>query len=929
MVEPATSPEQRLQPGASPSGRHLDDPRSQPSPRVGGTREGLSTPSASKPPVRWGSGAKRRESSDSISGALPPAALGSPAGGRGSALLAAAAAGRVGSTSVRFADHPPVSALKRDGSQRDTTTSGGGAEHSDISGLLPGAAPGPRISRVRLADNYDGDGDGASVVASDTGLSAGGGQASRANSGTSVVGANKPDAAESRAVTQLASKLIARDINYRQEFESIMETFGAVFPKSCLENFFDTHAIALPNNRQMMILTLYQAGESGDRIDGVALLKDLDRAAFKRFAIASGKGAPGAEAGGKRASVTSVQRSDKSRILTLVSTQLNRDKSFSINAGGDELTDAAHIQELIEQIDLNNILIPIGTRAKYVPATDDPESFQVPVWSLRAMHKRKQERERFLIGNDPDFKKLGQTGRDALRKRLARRSMFQQQEIIANAVVAAARAAVEPSVRRVEHSIHSAAPSRMGSFQQSRSGSLNRGSSMDIGGGGPMRPRSAAPPRAPGVMPGGGLRPVSAMPPRAPPPSTPPGAESASGALGSGVGVSPRGGLTVKPVTVAVGSGVSPSLAAKRPSDPDATPLRPAPLLHSDKGNGGAEHDNTNNLYRHGGGGGGGGRAPATPPHVAPRSPAHLGGGHDLDAAEAAIRRLAAKSFGRAPPAADGDGDDDDRRPLIKPSAAASSGAGGGQGRSPRRSTDDNGIVDIHGVYSNDNSEPGAAAVAPFAHAAAAAAAAVAAVVDAPGASAPSVTSFSDRDASGLIGPEQDQPDAPRRPPHPDPPSPRLLSTSQGRSTSGAAALSSSRPGTSSGGVAVGKSPRPSSDAPLAGVAPPRPPSQDAAARSASGLKKHLSAASHASGTGSGSGAVRGASADLSDDDGGESLPGRTLHSAGPAPALGSPSRRQSSSTSQPHSPTPLTAAGSHRLLDPGVPPAVAEEPSE
>jgi hypothetical protein len=47
-----------------------------------------------------------------------------------------------------------------------------------------------------------------------------------------------------------------------------------------------------------------------------------------------------------------------------------------------------------------------------------------------------QERERFLIGNDPDFKKLGQAGRDALRKRLARRSMFQQQEIIANAVVA-------------------------------------------------------------------------------------------------------------------------------------------------------------------------------------------------------------------------------------------------------------------------------------------------------------------------------------------------------------------------------------------------------------------------------------------------------------------------------------------------------------
>lgn len=93
---------------------------------------------------------------------------------------------------------------------------------------------------------------------------------------------------------------------------------------------------------------------------------------------------------------------------------------------------------------------------------------------------------------------------------------------------------------------------------------------------------------------------------------------------------------------------------------------------------------------------------------------------------------------------------------------------------------------------------------------------------------------------------------------------------------------------------------------------------EDAAARSASGIKKHCSAASRASAAGSGSGALRGASAGLSDedeDDGGESLPGRTLHSPGPAPVLGSPSRRQSSSTSHPHSPIPLTAAGSHRAL--------------
>ncbi len=73
-------------------------------------------------------------------------------------------------------------------------------------------------------------------------------------------------------MTQLASKLIARDINYRHEFEAIIETFGAVFPKSCLENFFETHSISLPNNRQLMILTLYQAGDNGDRVRRPAAL---------------------------------------------------------------------------------------------------------------------------------------------------------------------------------------------------------------------------------------------------------------------------------------------------------------------------------------------------------------------------------------------------------------------------------------------------------------------------------------------------------------------------------------------------------------------------------------------------------------------------------------------------------------------------------
>lgn len=359
-----------------------------------------------------------------------------PQSARGAAALMDPRAG-----SVRFAEVDPsgrpktaMKASKADPSVRDGTE----------------ARP-----RVRLAapDNQDAERSGNSVAAS---VAASEADISGLHGSVSVTSASgKSD--ESRALTQLASKLIALDVNYRAEFEVIMDTFGASFPNTCLDNFFREHAIVLPGNRNNTILNIYRCQEDPEKIDGIRLLKDIDKAAFKRFVLSGqtkhGETVSGASTTSRRAS--QVQKSDKSRILNLVTTQLSRDKSFSMAAGGGEIADTDHIEEMLETLDLGDIQIPVGTRARYVPATDDPESFQVPVWSLRAMHRRKAERERFLIGNDPDFKKLGQAGREALRKRLARRSMFQQQEIIANAVVQAARLAVEPSERKAENKINS------------------------------------------------------------------------------------------------------------------------------------------------------------------------------------------------------------------------------------------------------------------------------------------------------------------------------------------------------------------------------------------------------------------------------------------------------------------------------------------
>ncbi|GIL70810.1 hypothetical protein Vretimale_3903 [Volvox reticuliferus] len=323
---------------------------------------------------------------------------------------------------------------------------------------------------------------------------------------------------EPRALAQLAGLLLTQHVHYRSELEAIMATHGSAFPKSLLEDLLLRHNVTLPQNRMRVIETLYRVEESqaedgpqqegrGNavgsgagsdegwagcvKIDGLALLKDLDRAAFRYIALGTmGEGAGGetrqvreassafsgvgTAANSKKNLMPSGQLGDKTRILQLVASQLANDETLRIRSGSGEDLTPAHLQEVVEQIDLTSVAIPVGTRAPYVASTEDPDSFQVPVWSLRAMQLRKQQRDRELLGSDPHLRHLGQAGREALQMQLTCRSLFQQEEIIANAVVAAARAAVAPSVRLTENSIQLAGPSRIGSLQ--RTGSRNSSS---------------------------------------------------------------------------------------------------------------------------------------------------------------------------------------------------------------------------------------------------------------------------------------------------------------------------------------------------------------------------------------------------------------------------------------------------------------------
>ncbi|GLI58611.1 hypothetical protein VaNZ11_000345 [Volvox africanus] len=325
----------------------------------------------------------------------------------------------------------------------------------------------------------------------------------------------KPDG-EPRALAQLAGLLLTQHVHYRSELEAIMTTHGSAFPMSLLADLLQRNNVTLPQKHLRIIETLYRVEErqvtdgprreggeeaadnvagSDERrdgcakIDGLALLKDLDRSAFRHVALGGGPGGEMRQVGegaNAQRGVTSVANSkknhmpsgqlgDKTRILQLVASQLANDESLRIRSGSGEDLTPAHLQEAVEQIDLTSIAIPVGTRAPYVASGEEPDSFKVPVWSLRAMQLRKQQRDQELLGSDPHLRHLGQAGREALRLQLTRRSLFQQEEIIANAVVTAARAAVTPSARLTENSIQLGALSRLESLQ--RTGSRNSSSS--------------------------------------------------------------------------------------------------------------------------------------------------------------------------------------------------------------------------------------------------------------------------------------------------------------------------------------------------------------------------------------------------------------------------------------------------------------------
>ncbi|GLC43124.1 hypothetical protein PLESTB_000860500 [Pleodorina starrii] len=365
----------------------------------------------------------------------------------------------------------------------------------------------------------------------------------------------------SRALSHLAGLLLSKRVDFRGELEALIATHGSVLPGALLEQWLRRSGVALSQRRLRAIVKLYrvtreqeeeQEGEEegeeegegeqegkgrdeedgrasergkrqhrgtseagdgeddgdGGKLDGSALLRDLDRAAFRQLALeaisggapsrtsmaaaaaataaaaagdedassVSGQGGPPgpsttAAASSRRSMAPTGQLGDKARILQLVATRLAEDETLRIHPGTGEGLTQEHLQEVVEHIDLTSVAVPVGTRVPYVPSTDEPDSFQVPVWSLRAMQRRKQKRDQLLIGSDPALRQLGQAGREALRQRITRRSLFQQEEIIANAVLAAARAAVAPAARRTETALTLTAPQLP---QPSRTGSLQR-----------------------------------------------------------------------------------------------------------------------------------------------------------------------------------------------------------------------------------------------------------------------------------------------------------------------------------------------------------------------------------------------------------------------------------------------------------------------
>lgn len=93
---------------------------------------------------------------------------------------------------------------------------------------------------------------------------------------------------------------------------------------------------------------------------------------------------------------------------------------------------------MAEAIDLANLTLPIGTSVCYIEADeDDPASFQVPAWSLRAIAlKRKRVQEELSSGV---IRKLGAHGEPIHRTLVQQRSLAHQDGILAHALMLQAK----------------------------------------------------------------------------------------------------------------------------------------------------------------------------------------------------------------------------------------------------------------------------------------------------------------------------------------------------------------------------------------------------------------------------------------------------------------------------------------------------------
>ncbi|GMH32987.1 hypothetical protein BSKO_00821 [Bryopsis sp. KO-2023] len=114
---------------------------------------------------------------------------------------------------------------------------------------------------------------------------------------------------------------------------------------------------------------------------------------------------------------------DRERILQLVQ-KSHHDSQWSSPLDEDALSN----------ISFEDVQVPMGTKAPYVPVCKDQDAFQVPVWSLRAMVTRSRARNMQMRRSGHHL--MSMSGREKIRSQNASKSRREQQWILAQAIVA-------------------------------------------------------------------------------------------------------------------------------------------------------------------------------------------------------------------------------------------------------------------------------------------------------------------------------------------------------------------------------------------------------------------------------------------------------------------------------------------------------------